>query len=321
MNEASWLRTYTGYDVMNVGSGLSLPDNANSTTSGQYQAAIKQMVSDLNALGVYVILDLHWSAPDGYLGNTQMQLPDTSHSIDFWTSVATYFGDNPGVIFDLFNEPYPGSPSPGSYTEAQIFNILLNGAAQTEMDFNGGGSPSPISHTWTGGSAGMQALVTAVRNTGAINLLLVGGANACGDLSGFLTANGGYFPTDPLNNIAASWHAYSVSSSSTTVNAANFGGSINPTTIANDLLAQGIPVVITETGGNAGVGATNPDPVTLYATQWADANSYQGHAIAWTWNNWYGGSGIAQDLLISNDTGGQIGGEGQTWYNWTFNHP
>src|ERR1019366_10719780 len=104
LNEASWLRSYTGVDPLNPGAGLQQPD-----VSGNYQAAVRQIVSDLTAAGFYVILDLHWSAPGAYLGTTQDQLPDTDHSIAFWTSVAQNFGKDPAIIFDLFNEPYPGA--------------------------------------------------------------------------------------------------------------------------------------------------------------------------------------------------------------------
>jgi hypothetical protein len=312
LNEASYLRTYTGKDVMNVGAGLQLPDNASATTSGQYRATVKKIVSDLNALGLYVILDLHWSAPGAYLGNTQMQLPDADHSPAFWTQMATDFGDNPAVIFDLFNEPYPtavGSQSP--------YQVLLNGAQQTSLSFNSGKSPSPIAYTWT--SAGMQSLVNAVRNAGGKNLIMVGGPNAAGDLSGFLTANGGYFPTDPLNNIAVSWHAYGVSSASSTVPNASYSAQVNPTTVAIGLLAQGLPIIIGETGGCAGSGCANPDPVTLYATQFAD--KYGISVLAWAWNNWDSANSAAQDLLILNAGGTPLNGEGTTYQNWTANHP
>ncbi len=35
-------------------------------------------------------------------------MPDTTQAVPFWTSVATTFKGNDAVIFDLFNEPYPG---------------------------------------------------------------------------------------------------------------------------------------------------------------------------------------------------------------------
>ena len=38
-------------------------------------------------------------------GNQLVTMAFADHAIDFWTSVATTFKDDPMVIFDLFNEP------------------------------------------------------------------------------------------------------------------------------------------------------------------------------------------------------------------------
>ena len=40
-------------------------------------------------------------------------LPDADHAITFWTDVATNFKDNPLVLYELFNEPFPGKGSAG----------------------------------------------------------------------------------------------------------------------------------------------------------------------------------------------------------------
>ena len=40
-------------------------------------------------------------------------MPDLDHSPAFWTSVAATFKSDPGVVFDVFNEPYdPTDPGP-----------------------------------------------------------------------------------------------------------------------------------------------------------------------------------------------------------------
>jgi endoglucanase len=84
-------------------------------------------VSLLNANGIVVILDLHWT--DGlYTGNSsgcssaeatcQKPMPDAAQAIPFWTSVANTFKGNNAVIFDLFNEPCaPPAGSAGSTAE------------------------------------------------------------------------------------------------------------------------------------------------------------------------------------------------------------
>lgn len=34
-------------------------------------------------------------------------MPNVDHTIDFWQSVANEFKSDLGVLFDLYNEPYP----------------------------------------------------------------------------------------------------------------------------------------------------------------------------------------------------------------------
>jgi hypothetical protein len=51
-----------------------------------------------------VILSLHaLDAPDGLY---VPPMADAAHSPAFWTSVATYFKGDHGVLFDLYNEPH-----------------------------------------------------------------------------------------------------------------------------------------------------------------------------------------------------------------------
>ena len=70
-----------------------------------YRAAVQDWVRLLHGAGLAVILDLHWSAPNGTPAEGQRAMPD-DRSDDFWTSVATTFKDDRSIIFDLFNEPY-----------------------------------------------------------------------------------------------------------------------------------------------------------------------------------------------------------------------
>ena len=74
-------------------------------TAAGYHQAIETWVADLNAAGLYAVLDLHWSAPGTNVADGQRPMPD-DHSAAFWTSVATTFAGNPAVLFDAFNEPY-----------------------------------------------------------------------------------------------------------------------------------------------------------------------------------------------------------------------
>jgi hypothetical protein len=305
LNEASWLRNYTGVDPLNTAAGARQPD-----VSGNLQAVVKQMVADLTAEGFYVILDLHWSAPGAYLASSQDQLPDADHSIAFWISMAKAFGSNPAVIFDLFNEPYPADRS-----ESAAFETLLDGAPQSVISCNDGKTKIPYS--WT--SAGMQTLVDAVRNAGAINLLMVAGAGGATDLSGFTTAGGAHFPVDPMGNIAASWHAYGVSSADYTMHNATWSGNINPTAIAEQLLHQGIPVIVGEVGDKSSNG-TAAAPVITHITSWADSHGVS--VLAWTWNVWNDASGNPgkENMLIKNAAGTPTDGEGAVFKQWLSRH-
>lgn len=149
-----------------------------------YQSAIEAYVTTLNAAGMIAILDLHWNAPGTEPATGQQVMADADHSPAFWTSVATAFEDDPGVVFDLYNEPNGIS-----------WSCWLNGCTAP------GG--------WQ--TAGMQSLVDAVRATGATQPIMVGGLNWAGDLSSWLQ----YEPVDPDHQLVASVHIYNFSECNT----------------------------------------------------------------------------------------------------------
>src|ERR1700691_4135578 len=73
-----------------------------------YQQAIETYVEALNAAGMYVIIDMHFSSRGGARKATrQVPMPDERYAPLLCASVANAFKNNPAVIFDLFNEPYP----------------------------------------------------------------------------------------------------------------------------------------------------------------------------------------------------------------------
>src|SRR5438132_10294484 len=150
-----------------------------------YQEAIKDFVGLLHQNGLYALLDLHWSAPGGTLATGQQPMPDLDHSATFWSQVATTFKGNDTVIFELFNEPFPD----GNRDTAEAWTCWRGGGTCAEVTFQ---------------VAGMQTLVSAVRDAGATNVIALGGARYSNALSQWLT----YKPTDPLNNLVAAWHVY-----------------------------------------------------------------------------------------------------------------
>jgi endoglucanase len=115
-----------------------------------YRSAVQAYVDRLHAAGLVAVLDLHWSAPGSALARGQAMMADADHSVDFWTSVATRFRDDPSVVFELFNEPHDIS-----WDCWQLGCLTVDG--------------------WR--AAGMQQLLDAVRATGARQPVVATGTN------------------------------------------------------------------------------------------------------------------------------------------------
>ncbi|HUZ25647.1 MAG TPA: cellulase family glycosylhydrolase, partial [Streptosporangiaceae bacterium] len=235
-----------------------------------YQAAIKAYVNLLNANGMVAILDLHWT--DGlYTGNSagcssaqatcQKPMPDSAQSVPFWSSVASTFKGNDAVIFDLFNEPYPDR---ALSSETAAWQCWLNGGSSCTA-----GISYPV--------AGMQTLVNTVRATGASNVIMLGGLAYSNDLTQWLS----FKPTDPDNNLVASWHSYNFNTCS---NQSCWTSQISP------VIAQ-VPVIAGEIGENdCGDSYLNP----LMSFLDSASTSY----LAWAWNadfNCSSGPGLITD--------------------------
>ncbi len=228
-----------------------------------YQDAVKAYVSLLGDNGIVAILDLHWT--DGaYTGSSagcssaqatcQKPMPDAAQAIPFWTSVASAFKGNDAVIFDLFNEPY-ASRATGDATSGW-------------QCWRDGGTCAGISYQ----VAGMQAMVNAVRATGANNVIMLGGEEYANDLTQWLA----YQPADPDHDLVASWHSYNFNTCSSQ---SCWTAQIAP-------VAAQVPVIAGEIGEN--------DCADTYLSSllpWLDSQhlSY----LAWTWNTWDCGQGPA----------------------------
>ncbi len=210
-----------------------------------YQSAVGAYVSALHNAGLVAILDLHWNAPGTALARGQQVMADADHAPAFWSSVATYFRTDPAVAFDLYNEPHDIS-----------WLCWRDGCATS------GG--------WQ--AAGMQSLVNAVRSAGASQPVLVGGLGWSSDLSSWLT----YRPTDPANQVVASFHVYNFSGCSMSD---CWTGQVAP-------VAASVPVVTGEIGEND-CGSTF---IAAYMA-WADAHGVS--YLGWTWDTWNCSSGPA----------------------------
>ncbi|HWZ20866.1 MAG TPA: cellulase family glycosylhydrolase, partial [Ktedonobacteraceae bacterium] len=144
-------------------------------TSAQYQNLVKTSVDILSSLHLNVIIDLQWTDADGQAagGGAAWQMPD-SDSVTFWKQVSTMYSGYSNVLFELFNEPHPGHWSCWA-------------APCTITNDTSWVSDCVCTQTFTYQNVGMQALVDAVRGTGAANLVLVGGMNWGYDLSQIAT--------------------------------------------------------------------------------------------------------------------------------------
>lgn len=214
-----------------------------------YQNAIAGYVNLLNSYGLYAILDLHWTAPGSHAATGQAAMPDSDHSPAFWSQVATTFKSNPDVVFDLFNEPFPGQDG-----AADPWGCWLNGCQLSDSSFG----------TWQ--AAGMQSLLNAVRQAGAANVVMAGGLSWSNDLSGWLS----HKPADSTGNLAASWHSYPNNACNTQ---SCWDAQVAP-------VASQVPVVTGEVGDSVCSAATYVPVLLPYLD--GKGISYLG----WTWDTW-----------------------------------
>jgi endoglucanase len=246
---------------MNEDCWLNINGAPTAYSGANYQNAISNFVSLLNQHGIYAVLELHWSAPGTKKATGQAPMPDRDHSITFWSQVANTFKNNTAVLFDLFNEPFP------------YWNEDDPNGWQCWRDGSTSAAGSCTGTTYNGASyqvAGMQELITAIRNVGAPNVILLGGVQYANTLSHWLN----YKPSDPLNNLGASWHVYPV------------GNICNSTTCYNNQVAPvaaSVPLVATEVGESVDDSACSVTNTNI-VLNWLDA--HQAGYLAWTWDTW-----------------------------------
>ena len=215
---------------------VRLPADAVNTNLGVYEKA----VNDALSAGLYVIIDLHWTAPTGQASIGQPGFPDADHSIGWWKQIADDFGSNPAVIFELFNEPYADN-SYGDATGSVGLNCLANGCSYpTFCQQNNGAGNSMKCYTFTYEVAGEEQMLATIRGEGATNLILASPPWWAGEIEYWLQAYSGLTDT----NTCASMHAYSYDKGMGPVNA---------------VLAAGRCIVITEFTSPVGnLGAAGP---------------------------------------------------------------
>jgi len=253
-----------------------LPDTTNGhpeLSAAGYRDAVATFAAALNRAGLTVILDLHWTDPAEIdppgipagddAGGGLRPMPD-ARSVEFWSSVAARFRDEPAVMFEAFNEPH----SRWDPVEER-WAFELDWACWAS-----GGCRPPVEHDLTVGvggetyeATGMTALVAAIRAAGARQPVILSGLDYANDLRGWLAAR----PAD--GQLVAGFHNYPEQRCS---DAACWDEEVAP-------LNGKVPVVATEFGQNQcdpATGAGDAGHMRSFM-EWADRHSI-GY-LAWAW--------------------------------------
>ncbi len=203
-----------------------------------YRALIRRAVDQVVRDGAYILLDLHWNNVGEWGRNIgQHQMPD-EHSATFWRSCASEYKNEPGVLFDLYNEPHDISWDVWKYG-GEVDETRGPGARQ--------GAFKPVKYR----TPGMQKLLNVVRGTGARNVVVAGGLDWAYDLTGFV---GDYRLTDPRGNgVIYACHAYPFK-----------GDTLDQAFAKLDRALPHIPIIVSE------FGAHNSPPRGTDRNAWKD---------------------------------------------------
>jgi hypothetical protein len=235
LNEACWLGGYGGLKPEFSGEA--------------YRSAIEGYVDRLNAHGIYVVLRLSGSGPGDHVygaakGDSEMPMADADHSLAFWSSVAARFAGNRAVIFHAYDEPHKIS-----------FACARDGCPTNADGSEGEPKFGPYQ------AVGHQAIVDAIRATGATQPIVISGIEFAGDLSQWAQ----FSPVDPLNELVVGWNDFDY-----TKNLRRSKGDLRR-------LSASHPIVI------GGFGDTDCD--SDYSTKLMKFADRLGISyLAWTWN-------------------------------------
>jgi hypothetical protein len=185
-----------------------------------YRALVRKVVDTCAEQSCYVLLDLHWSDAGEWGQNIGQHVMPDRNSLAFWKDLAAGYKNHPAVLFDLYNEPHDVS-----------WDVWLKGGKVTERDRR-------TRRQRTFEAVGMQSLLDAVRQTGAKNVVVVGGLNWAYDMSGFLA---GKQLSDPRGNgIVYANHTYP------------FKGDTVPQWVKKlEAAAKKLPVIVAEFGAES----------------------------------------------------------------------
>ncbi len=255
-------------------------DVAADYSKDAYAGAVGAFVEQLNTAGLVVILDLHSRKVPDEETSGQRAMPD-AESLQFFTSVAAKFKDNPSIMFDAFNEPYSRyDDAAGSWALQLDWACWRDGGCQAPVENDDADELSGRTYE----VVGMQQMVEAIRGAGAEQPILVAGIDYANDLREWLKRR----PDD--NQLVASIHSYRGQRCS----------DINCWNSEVGAVAERVPVVFGEFGSSTDDAAVNTDYMNSLMN-WADQSGV-GY-LAWAWWVLDDEPGPGALALLDNDDG------------------
>ena len=227
-----------------------------------YRRAVRDYVSLLRRNGLYVMPVVEVFGPGAQRATQIDYMPDQSHMLAFWSSAATAFKLDHGVLFDPvtevamadWNDPHP---DPAGQWACWLHGCTIDSVYEGAPRF---------------AAAGLQAIVATIRAAGATQPIVLGGIDYNADLTQLLR----YLPTDPAHQLVASAHVYDFVQGKDV--AATFRGQVEP-------IAKRMPVILGELGErycNSGTGAFTRRVLGLIDSERRKGNVVG--VLAWTWN-------------------------------------
>jgi endoglucanase len=214
-----------------------------------YRALVRQVVDTCAGRGCYLLLDLHWSDAGEWGKQIGQHVMPHQNSLAFWKDCAKTYKNHPAVLFDLYNEPHDVS-----------WDIWRDGGEVTEKNRRAGAEK-------TYQAVGMQALLDAVRSTGAKNVVVAGGLDWSYDFSGILA--GRQLSDRKGHGVVYANHAYPFK-----------GENVQAWITRMETATAKLPVIVSEWGSDSRGGAGET------GEQWVKHVLQVLHDHDWDWTAW-----------------------------------
>lgn len=228
LNQDCWLGTR----------GAPVSDAFTARTPAGYRAAVDTFVEVLNERGLVVVLTLHSRKRIGSPAAGTLPMPD-SESLAFWRAVADRYAERPSVLFEAFHEPHSRADAAGRTVLDLDWACWRDGGCRVPVEDDG----VPVR---TGGptydAQGMADVVTAIRQAGAPQPVLLPGLGRARDLADWPT----WAPDD--DQLVATVHAGGSPAGSTDGTGAGAGCGPGCWQRVLAPLAARVPLLTTELG-------------------------------------------------------------------------